>query len=394
VKSIHTLVVVSHVVHYRHSGRLCAYGPYAREIDIWADLFPRVTIAAPLRIGEPPPDCIPFERPNITVEPQTEAGGDTWRAKVGLAAALPSLVVGLSRTLSGADAIHVRCPGNLGFLGVLLAPLFSRRLVAKYAGQWNGYAGEQWTSRLERYLLGSRWWRGPVTVYGTWPDQPDHVIPFFTSMMSSQQVERAAAVAVDKRIGSPLRVLYSGVLERRKRVDALIEAVKIAKDGGLALDVVVVGDGAERAALHRQTAELGVGSQVRFIGALPFERAIEWYEWADCLVLPSRHSEGWPKVIAEAMAYGVVCMGVAHGQVPAMLQHGGVLLRNGAPEEIAAKLRDIALDPVNARACGERASRWARQHSLEGLRAALGVLLTEWWQLPVAARPEHRESVV
>jgi glycosyltransferase involved in cell wall biosynthesis len=382
------------VVHYRHSGRLAAYGPYAREIDIWADLFPRVTIAAPLRIAEPPADCIPFTRTNITIEPQTEAGGDTWHAKVGLAAALPSLIVGLSRTLSGADAIHVRCPGNLGFIGVLLAPLFSRRLVAKYAGQWNGYDGEQWTSRVERYLLRSRWWRGPVTVYGAWPDQPAHVIPFFTSMMNSQQVERAAAVAAAKRIGSPLRVLYSGMLERRKRADALIEAVKIATDHGLALEVTLVGDGPERQALLRQTAELGLGNVVRFTGALPFERAIEWYEWADCLVLPSRHSEGWPKVIAEAMAHGVVCMGVAHGQVPAMLQHGGVLLSDGTPGEIAAKLRAVALDPDEARACGERASRWARQHSLEGLRAALGTLLTDWWQVPVVARCETRESVV
>jgi glycosyltransferase involved in cell wall biosynthesis len=394
VKSVHTLVVVSHVVHYRHVGRLAAYGPYAREIDIWADLFPRLTIAAPLRLAEPPADCVPFTRTNITIEPQTEAGGDTWRAKIGLAAALPSLIVGLSRTLSGADAIHVRCPGNLGFIGVLLAPLFSRRLVAKYAGQWNGYDGEQWTSRIERYLLRSRWWRGPVTVYGAWPDQPEHVIPFFTSMMDSQQVEHAATVAATKRIGSPLRVLYSGMLERRKRADALIEAVKIATDDGLALEVTLVGDGPERRALARQTAELGLGHIVRFIGALPFERAIEWYEWADCLVLPSRHSEGWPKVIAEAMAHGVVCLGVAHGQVPAMLQHGGVLLTDGSPVEIAAKLRAVALDPDEARACGARASRWARQHSLEGLRAALGTLLTDWWQVPVVAWRETRESVV
>jgi glycosyltransferase involved in cell wall biosynthesis len=394
VNSIHTLVVVSHVVHYRHSGRLSAYGPYAREIDIWADLFPQLTIAAPLRMEEPPPDCIPFTRSNITIEPQMEAGGDTWRAKIGLAAALPSLIVGLSRTLSGADAIHVRCPGSLGLLGVLLAPLFSRRLIAKYAGQWDGYAGEQWTSRLERYLLRSRWWRGPVTVYGAWADQPEHVIPFFTSMMSSQQVARAAAVAAGKRIGSPLRVLYSGMLERRKRVDALIEAVKISTDGGLPLEVAVVGDGPERQALLRRTNELGLGETVRFIGALPFERALEWYEWADCLVLPSRHSEGWPKVIAEAMAYGVVCMGVAHGQVPAMLQHGGVLLREGTPEEIAGRLRDVARDPEEARVCAERASRWARQHSLEGLKAALGALLTDRWQLPLAERRETRESVL
>ena len=392
--SIHTLAVVSHVVHYRYAGRLAAYGPYAREIDIWADLFPQLTIAAPLRHAEPPRDCLPFTRPNITIEPQTEAGGDTWRAKAGLAAALPSLVIGLSRTFTRADAIHVRCPGSLGLLGVLLAPLFSRRLVAKYAGQWDGYAGEPWVSRLERRLLRSWWWRGPVTVYGVWPDQPEHVVPFFTSMMTSRQVDHAAVVAAGKRIGSPLRVLYSGMLERRKRVHALVAAVRLARDAGLRLEVAIVGDGPEREALHRQAAEAGVDDVVRFAGALPFERAIEWYEWADCLVLPSRHSEGWPKVIAEAMTYGVVCMAVAHGQVPAMLEHGGIVLRHGTAAEIARTLESIALDPEQARVYGDWASRWGRQHSLEGLRAALGALLTTWWQLPVSAGPEARESVV
>jgi glycosyltransferase involved in cell wall biosynthesis len=394
VGSIHTLAIVSHVVHYRHAGGLAAYGPYAREIDIWADLFPQVTIAAPLRNAEPPGDCLPFTRPNITIEPQTEAGGDTWRAKAGLAAALPSLVMGLSRTFARADAIHVRCPGNLGLLGVLLAPLFSRRLVAKYAGQWDGYAGEPWVSRLERSLLRSWWWRGPVTVYGVWPDQPEHVVPFFTSMMTSRQVDHAAVVAAGKRIGSPLRVLYSGMLERRKRVHALVAAVKMARDAGLPLEVAIVGDGPEREALHRQAGQAGVDDIVRFAGALPFERAIEWYEWADCLVLPSRHSEGWPKVIAEAMTYGVVCMAVAHGQVPAMLEHGGIVLRHGTAAEIAGTLKTIALDPEQARVYGDRASRWARQHSLEGLRAALGALLTTWWQLPVSAGAAARESVV
>ena len=56
------LLIVSHVRHYRHDGQLGAYGPYAREIDIWADLFESVVIAAPLRRVPFPGDCLPFTR--------------------------------------------------------------------------------------------------------------------------------------------------------------------------------------------------------------------------------------------------------------------------------------------------------------------------------------------
>ena len=207
--------------------------------------------------------------PNITVCAQREAGGDTILAKAKLLASVPSLFVGLARAMRDADAIHVRCPGNLGVPGVLLAPLFSRYLVAKYAGQWNGYAGESLAGRLQRRVLRSSWWRGPVTVYGHWPDQPPQVVPFFTSMMTSDQVQHAVRAAEQKRIDLPLRVLYSGVLERRKRVDALLGGVAAAVTQGVPIELVVVGDGSERAALERQADALARRGVVRFVGALP-----------------------------------------------------------------------------------------------------------------------------
>ena len=380
---VKTLVVVSHVVHYRHAGQLWAYGPYAREIDIWADLFPAVSIAAPCRDAAPPGDCIPFSRSNIGIEPQVEVGGDTVAAKIRIAAALPSMVVRLCRALVRADAVHVRCPGGLGLMGVILAPLFSRHLVAKYAGQWNGFDGEPWTGRLERRLLRSRWWRGPVTVYGDWPEEPAHIVPFFTSMMTTEQITGASEGVGRKQLGQPLRVLYSGVLEPRKRVNVLLEAVAIALDQGLGVEVAVVGDGPQRAALGEQAARLGIESSVTFVGPLPFDRALDWYRWAHCLVLPSRHSEGWPKVVAEAMTHGVLCLAVAHGQVPAMLRDDrGILLEDGSPEEIAAALVRTAGNPAAYETTTRRAAQWASGYSLEGLRWALAALLNERWDLP------------
>src|SRR5687768_9124751 len=103
--SIETLLVVSHVVHYRHEGRLFAHGPYTREIEIWADLFPRVVIAAPGRDGRPSSDCIPLGRANISLCSQLETGGDSWVAKARQLIALPVLIWGLRRAMAGADAI-------------------------------------------------------------------------------------------------------------------------------------------------------------------------------------------------------------------------------------------------------------------------------------------------
>jgi glycosyltransferase involved in cell wall biosynthesis len=376
---IQRLLIVSHVVHYYHNGQLYAYGPYVREIDIWADLFSEVIIASPCQTAVPPADCIPFTRPNIAMAPQLETGGVTLTAKLKQLFLLPLMVKQLCQAMRQADAIQVRCPGNLGLLGVILAPLFSRHLIAKYAGQWNGYQGEPFTVALQRKLLSYSWWRGPVTVYGHWPKQPNHVISFFTSMMTAEEVEHAAHLAASRSIHTPLRILYSGVLTQRKRVSALLDALKLAVDNGLEIEVAIVGGGPESNNLVQQATRLGISDKVTFVGALAFKQALEWYEWADCLVLPSQHSEGWPKVVAEAMCYGLICIAVDHGQVSEMLRGRGILLKKGDPCKIYEAIASITSQHEQVSQVMLEASSWARQYSLEGLRAALARLLAKQW---------------
>jgi hypothetical protein len=83
------LAILSNVIHYRHEGRLYAYAAYAREIEMWADLFDEVRIAAPCREEPPAELAAPFARRNNTIVPQLEAGGDSVRGKAGLVLALP-----------------------------------------------------------------------------------------------------------------------------------------------------------------------------------------------------------------------------------------------------------------------------------------------------------------
>jgi hypothetical protein len=171
VVKIRRLLIVSHVAHYEYEGGIFAYGPYTREIDIWAELFPEIIIAAPVQRRTPPGDAIAFQHHNISLAPQRETGGDTLLAKVTQLLATPGHFWRLARAMRSADAIHVRCPGNLGLLGCVLAPFFRKPRVAKYAGQWSEFEGEPLSWRFQKRLLRSRWWHAPVLVYGKWPHQ-------------------------------------------------------------------------------------------------------------------------------------------------------------------------------------------------------------------------------
>jgi len=379
VSGLQRLLVVSHVAHFEHEGRLFAYGPYARELDIWADLFGEVVIAAPLRQQHPPADVIAFSRSNVSIVPQLETGGDDVLAKALQLLALPVHIWRLSRTMWRADAIQVRCPGNLGLLGCLLAPWFRKPRVAKYAGQWNNYEGEPWTWRWQKSLLHSHWWEAPVLVYGDWPGQPAHVLPFFTSVMDEGQMVRTRGAAARDWSKRPLEILFVGRLSEAKNVDVILRAIGQMQNEAEGIRLRIVGDGPMRGSLQALARELEIGDKILFEGAVPQTKVLDFYEQGDVLVIASQ-TEGWPKAIAEAMAFGLVCVGSNRGFVPQMLGEGrGLLVEPRDTEALAFALRSVLNNPAWAQQISKRAAAWAQKFTLERFRDALRSTLDSAW---------------
>lgn len=378
----HSLTILTHVVHYRWQGVIYAYTPYAREVEVWARLFARVNLAAPCRPDTfmPPADCSPIRASNLRLLPQLERGGNTWQAKAWQIASLPALLWRVAFALWQAEALQVRCPGNLGLLGILLGPLFTRYRVAKYAGQWNAYPGEAFTYRLQRFLLRSRWWGAPTLVYGDWPQQPAHILPFFTSVLDARQVRQAGLCAAQKTLHRPLRLLFVGRLTHEKNVHTLLEALAVLQEQGLLLECHIVGEGPQRQALTEISASLPQPQQIQFCGGLPFEQTLQQYAWADILVLVSQ-TEGWPKAIAEAMTFGVLCIGSNRGLVPQMLAEGrGLIVEPGNSQALVEALSWVAQNPNAYEGFSRCAAAWGSRYSLASLETALLETLTRAWK--------------
>ena len=141
----------------------------------------------------------------------------------------------------------------------------------------------------------------------------------------------------------------------------------------------IVGEGPERHSLEQLVMELSIEKDVRFTGGVPHEETSSILEDADVLVLVSE-TEGWPKALAEAMAFGLVCIGSDRGLIPQMLGEGrGMVVPPGDVDSLAKELGRIARDPERCPSMRERAAAWAQQYSLEGLREALRCLLNERW---------------
>ncbi|MEZ5401916.1 MAG: glycosyltransferase [Bryobacteraceae bacterium] len=385
------LLIVSSCAHYEFEGQLWSYGPYAREIELWADLFETVRIACPVRREKPPGDCTPLARRNISALPVTEAGGDTWKAKLGLALAAPLMSATIVRGMLWADGVHVRCPGNLGLLGALLAPLVTRRMVAKYAGSWMRMPGDDPGTMIQRALL-RRWFRGPVTVYGEWPGEPANIVPFFTSLVSEEQMDRARRAAGARKPSKTVRILYTGRLSQAKNIDVTLEAAAAARAQGAAVEVTIIGDGPEREALEALARKLGIAEWTTFTGGVGFETVMEHLERANTLVLASE-TEGWPKSAAEAMAFGVLCIGSNRGYFGRMLEGRGIAIEPRDKAALTGAIADLAANPENYEGLRRNAAAWAQQFSMEGLREAIRKLLEQRWRVRLRGGDEKQDRV-
>ncbi len=185
----------------------------------------------------------------------------------------------------------------------------------------------------------------------------------------------------------PLRILFVGRLTSGKRLDVVIRALGLLLRSELDATLTVVGEGPERTSLEVLVCDEGVDDRVRFEGGVALDRVMDFYEHSDVLVLVS-DTEGWPKAVAEAMAFGLVCIGSDRTGAARLLADGrGITVPPGDFAGLAHALRRVAEDPDAGAEMGRRAAGWSQRFGLEGLREEIRSLLERWWKVPI--QPEN-----
>lgn len=146
----------------------------------------------------------------------------------------------------------------------------------------------------------------------------------------------------------PARVLYVGQVGRRKGVHDLLNAVKRLRDGGLSIELTVVGPAqrvGELEAAQALAGELGLDGPVRFTGALTGPPLYEHFRTHDFFALPS-YVEGIPAVLYEAGAFEMPVVTTPVGAITDLVRDGenGFLVEPGDVDALADRLRRLATD--------------------------------------------------
>ncbi|GAA3193854.1 glycosyltransferase family 4 protein [Streptomyces ramulosus] len=167
-------------------------------------------------------------------------------------------------------------------------------------------------------------------------------------------------------------------LEPAKSVDKTIEAISLLTDEVPELQLVVAGDGSERAALEEYADRLGVTSRVHFIGEVPIEEAASLLKGAFATVVASK-SEGGGLVNVEAQAAGCPVIATRAGGIGEYLGGESGALYVDAPDGglIAHALRTLWFDPEARERLVEAARPLSERLSTRSLAAEYTAVYAE-----------------
>jgi glycosyltransferase involved in cell wall biosynthesis len=188
------------------------------------------------------------------------------------------------------------------------------------------------------------------------------VVPVGLELEAFLALELAPDSKLRSEVGAPpgdVLFTYTGRLAPIKRPDTMLRALAIARRGGAAVSVVVVGDGTMRPELEQLARDLGCADAVSFLG---YRRDLPRIAAGSDAALLTSDNEGTPVALIEAAAAGRPAVATRVGGVTDIVVEGtGFLAAPGDCVTIAAQMTRLANDPALRRRMGSSAREHVRQ---------------------------------
>lgn len=368
-------VVVTHVAHVEVDEKYYAYGPYVREMNLWYQHVGEVIVVAPMRkFGKVGKIDLPYQAKKITFMQVPEFSFTSWRRVLHSLVVLPIIICKVFGAMWQGNHLHLRCPGNMGLIGCYVQMCFPwKRKTAKYAGNWDPHSKQPLSYRHQRWLLNHPLLcrNMSVLVYGQWSHNGAHVKSFFTASYLEKEM---LPVAV-KPLALTIRLLFVGGLHPGKRPLLSAEVLKMLRKRRIEAVLDFYGEGSERAVIEAFIEKNQMKRYITLHGNTDADTLKKVYQNSHFLVFASI-SEGWPKVVAEAMFWGCLPITTVVSCVPEMVGYGsrGDILPPD-PEATAAVIADYIEMPENYQRKALAAMAWSRQYTLERFENAIKTLL-------------------
>jgi len=381
------LVVFSHKLCWPSESSPSRYatdGGFPMQMAALSELFESTTLVVPCdaagnRAGE-----IPIEGRNIVISPLSNPSGIGLRRKLRIPFWLLRNSPTLIREVFRADAIHTPIPGDIGTIGMILAFLLRKPLFIRHCGNWflpKTTAEFFWKWFMERFA-------GDRNVFLATggavepPSQRNGAIRWiFSTSLKEEELLRCRR-RTSQSPGDDLRLIIACRQEKEKGTGIVIESLPMIAEKFPKVTLDVVGDGAALGEWKRMAQSLGVSDRIIFHGKVDHENVIRLLQQAHLFCYPTTSSEGFPKVVLEALACGLPVVTTRVSVLPQLIGSGcGLLIDEVSAREVAQAVEDILLEDGRYVTMSAQAVETAGHYSLERWRDTIGELLRRAWGL-------------
>lgn len=357
-------------------------GGFPFQMRALSELFDSTRIVVPCRTQIPGGSEISGR--NLEIVPlSSPRGNGVWR-KLGMLSWLAGSGWVLLKEVRRADAVHAPIPGDVGTIGMLLAFFLRKPLFVRHCGNWlvqRTAAENFWKWFMEKFAGGRNVMLATGGNSGAPPSARNGMVRWIFSTSLTKQELDACFIPRESFSQERVRLVIACRQEREKGTADVIESLRLLMQEFPEITLDVVGDGAALSDFKELAVTLGLSDRVIFHGKVVHSRVIELLQRATIFCYPTRASEGFPKVVLEALACGLPVVTTRVSVLPDLIGNGcGALVNDTTPASIARAIADILSDERRYRSMSECAVATARQYSLEEWRDTIGELLKTTWR--------------
>lgn len=327
------ITIISHTPHYKYNGKIYGWGPTVKEIDSVSSLFSQVNHIAPIYESMPPKSSELYYSDKVNFIPIRPRGGKGIKNKLDILLGIPSQLLLINNYCKNSDWIQFRAPTNMGIYVLPYLRFFNKtKYWVKYAGDWV-IKKAPISYRLQRFWLKKNYNRSFVTINGKWKYQESHLISLENPCLTTKEIFDAKSILLNKNYSGKLTLCFVGLISKQKGLEIFLSSLeKINKNNFIDM-VYIVGDG-PKSHIFKNQAELINNINITFTGAINRDELNNIYVKSHIIVLPT-YSEGFPKVIAEASAYGCVPIVSNVGSIGQYInESNGILLKNNSVDNV------------------------------------------------------------
>lgn len=357
-------VIITHVPHIKQGSNYYGYAPYVREMNIWLKYVDQVTVVAPIENSKLDTLDLNYQHENLTFKAVSSFDTTTFFNSIATLFKLPYILWRIFVAMKDADHIHLRCPGNMGLLGCLVQIFFPNTpKTAKYAGNWDPNAKQPLSYKIQKWILNHTFLTQnmQVLVYGEWENSSKNIKPFFTATYSDSKKE----IIQPRSLHQTIHFVFIGTLSVGKRPLYAIQLVENLKKIGVDVQLSIFGNGILYSELERYIVSNHLDAFVFLKGNRDKDEVEMALKESHFLILPSK-SEGWPKVVAEAMFWSCLPLTTPVSCVNYMIgnEKRGRLLNLNLEEDVQLVCELIENEALYMKMCIE-ARNWSQQFTTE-----------------------------